>query len=99
VSRDPVNEITQHLDKTDDPNLLILRSHLLVEERLRAILAQTSRAPDELRAARGPSPYANGSYGYDIVKGNPPGAESLLAPVKPLTEAEEQRQREVEKWR
>ncbi len=49
---DPVKEITQHLDKSDDPILLILRAHLLIEERLRAILAQSSRAPDELRAAR-----------------------------------------------
>ncbi len=49
------------------------------------------------RVLRGP--HADGSYGYDIVKGNPPGAESLLAPAKPLTEAEVQRQREVEKWR
>ncbi len=49
------------------------------------------------RVLRGP--YADGSYGYEIVKGNPPGAESLLDPAKPLTEAEVQRQREVEKWR
>ncbi len=49
---DPVKEITQHLDKIDDPILLILRAHLLIEERLRAVLAQASRAPDELRAAR-----------------------------------------------
>ncbi len=49
------------------------------------------------RVLRGP--YADGSYGYDIVKGNSPGAESLLAPVKPLTKAEVQRQREVDKWR
>jgi hypothetical protein len=48
---DPVKEIAQHLDKSD-PILLILRAHLLIEERLRAILAQSSRAPDELRAAR-----------------------------------------------
>ncbi len=46
------------------------------------------------RVLRGP--YADGSYGYDIVKGNPPGAESLLAPAKPLTEAESRRQREAE---
>ncbi len=47
------------------------------------------------RVLRGPC--ADGSYGYDIVRGNPPGAESLLAPVQPLTEAEVQRRREVEK--
>lgn len=52
MSRDPVEEIVQHLDKTDDPVLVILRAHLLVEERLRDILARLSRAPDELKAAR-----------------------------------------------
>ena len=52
MGRDPVKEITQHLDKTDDPILVILRGHLLVEERLRDILARLSRAPEELKAAR-----------------------------------------------
>jgi len=45
-------EITQHLDKADDPILVILRGHLLVEERLRRILARLSRAPEELKTLR-----------------------------------------------
>jgi len=49
---DPLEEIGRHLDKTDDPTLLILRAHLLVEERLRDVLARICRSPDELRAAR-----------------------------------------------
>jgi hypothetical protein len=49
---DPLEAIRRHLDKTDDPTLLILRTHLLVEERLRDILARISRSPDELHAAR-----------------------------------------------
>jgi len=49
---DPVEEITRHLDKTDDGTLLILRTHLLVEERLRDVLARICRAPDETGAAR-----------------------------------------------
>src|SRR5260370_16848035 len=49
---DPVEAITRYLDKTDDGTLLILRTHLLVEERLRDVLARICRAPDELRAAR-----------------------------------------------
>jgi hypothetical protein len=49
---DPVEAITRHLEVTDDPTLLILRTHLLIEERLRDILARVCRAPDELRAAR-----------------------------------------------
>ena len=52
MSGDPIEQINEHLDKTDDPILVILRAHLLVEERLRDILAQISRAPEELRAAR-----------------------------------------------
>ena len=52
MSGDPLEEIKQHLDKTDDPVLIILRAHLLIEERLRDILAQVSQAPEELRAAR-----------------------------------------------
>ncbi len=50
--KNPVKQISQHLDKTDDPILVILRAHLLVEERLRDILAQISRAPEEVKAAR-----------------------------------------------
>lgn len=49
---DPLAKINQHLDKTDDHVLLILRTHLLIEERLRDILARVCRCPDELRAAR-----------------------------------------------
>jgi hypothetical protein len=52
IAMDPVGEITRYLDKTDDGALLILRTHLLVEERLRDVLARICRAPDELRAAR-----------------------------------------------
>jgi hypothetical protein len=37
---DPREEIGRHLSKTDDPTLLILRAHLLVEERLRDVLAR-----------------------------------------------------------
>jgi hypothetical protein len=48
----PVEEISQHLNKTDDQVLLILYAHLLVEERLRDIVAQVSREPEELQAAR-----------------------------------------------
>jgi hypothetical protein len=49
---DPLGAITRHLDKTDDPALLILRVHLLVEERLREVVARVCRVPEELRAAR-----------------------------------------------
>lgn len=49
---DSIEQINRHLDKTDDPVLVILRAHLLVEERLRDILAQISQAPEEVRAAR-----------------------------------------------
>jgi hypothetical protein len=52
MKRDPLKEIRQHLDKTDDPILVILRAHLLIEERLRDILARICRLPDELGAAR-----------------------------------------------
>ncbi len=52
MSRDPVERTSQHLDKTDDPILVILRAHLLVEERLRDMLTQICRAPEELKAAR-----------------------------------------------
>jgi hypothetical protein len=52
MSKDPLEQITQHLDKTDDQILLILRAHLLVEERLRDILAQIAQAPEELKGAR-----------------------------------------------
>lgn len=49
---DPLEEINRQLDKTDDHVLLILRAHLLIEERLRDILVRVCRSPDELRAAR-----------------------------------------------
>ena len=52
MSKDPVKQISEHLDKTDDPIFVILRVHLLVEERLRDILARLSQAPEELKAAR-----------------------------------------------
>ncbi len=48
----PLEEINRQLDETDDHILLILRAHLLIEERLRDILARVCRSPDELRAAR-----------------------------------------------
>ncbi|MFQ5658705.1 MAG: hypothetical protein ACE5G5_14275 [Candidatus Methylomirabilales bacterium] len=48
----PLEEIRRHLDKTDDPILVILRAHLLIEERLRDILARVCRSPDELQMAR-----------------------------------------------
>jgi hypothetical protein len=44
--------ITRHLDKTDDTTLLILRTHLLIEERLRDIIGRVCRAPEEVRGAR-----------------------------------------------
>jgi len=44
--------MARHLDKTDNGTFLILRTHLVVEERLRDVLARICRAPDELRAAR-----------------------------------------------
>ncbi len=47
-----LEEIRRHLEKTDDPILVILRAHLLIEERLRDMLARICRSPDELRAAR-----------------------------------------------
>lgn len=50
--RNPLEEIRRHLDKTDDPILVILRAHLLIEERLRDILARICRSPDELQMAR-----------------------------------------------
>jgi hypothetical protein len=49
---DPVEAITRHLHTTDDPTLLILRTHLMVEERLRDMMRHACNAPDELRAAR-----------------------------------------------
>jgi hypothetical protein len=49
---DPLDTIKHHLENTDDATLLILRAHLLVEERLREILARMSRSPDELLGAR-----------------------------------------------
>jgi len=49
---DPVAAITRHLEATDDPTLLILRTHLLIEERFRRIVARICRLPDELLPAR-----------------------------------------------
>ncbi len=49
---DPLDTVKHHLENTDDPTLLILRAHLLVEERLREILARISRSRDELPGAR-----------------------------------------------
>lgn len=49
---DPLEEINRQLDKTDDHILLILRAHLLIEERLRDILVRVCRLPDELRTAK-----------------------------------------------
>lgn len=49
---DPLDHVKEHLDTTDDPTLLILRVHLLVEERLRDLLARICRSPDELPPAR-----------------------------------------------
>jgi hypothetical protein len=52
MSKSPAEEISKHLDKTDDQVLLILYAHLLIEERLRDIVAQVCREPQELPAAR-----------------------------------------------
>ena len=52
MREDPLEQINQHLNKTDDPILVILTAHLLIEERLRDILAEVSRAPEEVRTAR-----------------------------------------------
>jgi len=49
---DPFGTMKQHLDRTDDPTLLILRAHLLVEERLRDVLARICRSSEEVPAAR-----------------------------------------------
>jgi hypothetical protein len=49
---DSVETMKQHLDGTDDPILLILKAHLLVEERLRDVLARICRSPEEVPAAR-----------------------------------------------
>ncbi len=49
---DSLDAMKQHLDRTEDPTLLILRAHLLIEERLRDVLARICRSPDELPAAR-----------------------------------------------
>ena len=49
---DSVDAIKHHLERTDDPTLLILRAHLLIEERLRDVLARICRSPDEIPAAR-----------------------------------------------
>jgi len=49
---EPLESIKLHLDRTDDPTLLILRAHLLLEERLRDFLARICRSPEELPGAR-----------------------------------------------
>src|SRR5712691_6947445 len=49
---DPLDSLHRHLDQTDDPTLLILRAHLLVEERLRDVLARVCRSPDDLSAVK-----------------------------------------------
>src|SRR2546422_9752448 len=49
---DPADQIGRQLDQTDDPTLLILRAHLLIEERLRDVLGRVCRSPDELDPAR-----------------------------------------------
>ncbi|PIX24833.1 MAG: hypothetical protein COZ69_05005, partial [Deltaproteobacteria bacterium CG_4_8_14_3_um_filter_45_9] len=48
----PLDQIKDNLDRTDDPTLLTIRAHLLVEERLREVLARICQSPDELPAAR-----------------------------------------------
>jgi hypothetical protein len=52
VKFDSLDALHHHLDQTDDPTLLILRAHLLVEERLRDVLARVCRSPDDLAAIR-----------------------------------------------
>ena len=49
---DPFGTTKHHLDRTDDPTLLILRAHLLVEERLRDVLARICRSSEQVPAAR-----------------------------------------------
>jgi len=49
---DPTEQIGRQLETTDDPTLLILRAHLLIEERLRDIVAGVCRSADELEPAR-----------------------------------------------
>lgn len=50
--KDSLDEIEPHLSQSDDPILVILRGHLLIETRLRDILVRVSRSPDELQDAR-----------------------------------------------
>jgi len=52
MDKNPFEQIDQHLQKTDAQVILVLYAHLLVEERLRGILAQVSTEPEELKAAR-----------------------------------------------
>lgn len=52
MSKDPLDIIKVHLEITNDPTLLILKAHLLIEERLREILDRICRSPDELSPAR-----------------------------------------------
>ena len=46
-----LNRIRVQVDEADDPTLLILRTRLLIEERLRHIAARICRSPDELPPA------------------------------------------------
>src|SRR5213593_3151396 len=48
----PLAATKQPLEGTEDPTLLLLRAHLLIEERLRDVLARICRSPDELLAGR-----------------------------------------------
>jgi len=49
---DPTDQIGRQLDAPDDPTVLVLRAHLLIEERLRDVVARVCRSPDELDQAR-----------------------------------------------
>lgn len=49
---DLADYIGQQLAKSDDPTLLILRTHLLIEERMRDVLAGACQSADELEPAR-----------------------------------------------
>ena len=43
MTKSPVEELNEHLGRTDDHVLLILYGHLLIEERLRDIIATCVR--------------------------------------------------------
>lgn len=49
---DSLDAAKQHLNSTDDPVLLVLRGHLLIEELLRGTLAAICQEPEELLPAR-----------------------------------------------